>query len=76
MICMKCGKVLNFEKIITPEGKAYHVKCFDGAKKNDGWETTYETQTRFVECAKCKRITSEGHAEQFLDIWICCWCGQ
>ena len=29
MICMKCGKVLNFEKIITPEGKAYHVKCFD-----------------------------------------------
>jgi len=38
--------------------------------------TTYETQTRYIECAKCKRITSEGHAEQFLDIWICCWCGQ
>ena len=28
MICGKCGKVLNFEKIITPEGKAYHVKCW------------------------------------------------
>jgi len=33
MICMKCGKVLNFEKIITPEGKAYHVNCFDGKKR-------------------------------------------
>jgi hypothetical protein len=37
--------------------------------------STYQTQTQFVECAMCKRITSEGHAEQFHDIWICCWCG-
>jgi len=37
--------------------------------------TTYETKTRFVECALCKRITSEGHAENFADFWICCWCG-
>jgi hypothetical protein len=29
MICMKCGKVLNFEKIITPDGKAYHVHCWN-----------------------------------------------
>ena len=33
MICMKCGKALSFEKIITPEGKAYHVHCFDGKKR-------------------------------------------
>tara|TARA_B100000745_G_scaffold33092_1_gene20612 strand:+ start:200 stop:352 length:153 start_codon:yes stop_codon:yes gene_type:complete len=38
--------------------------------------TTYETKTRFVECAICKRITSTGHAENFADLWICCWCGQ
>jgi len=37
---------------------------------------TYETKTRFIECAICKRITSDTHAEQFLDIWVCCWCGQ
>ena len=36
---------------------------------------TYETKTKFVECAICKRITSDTHAEKFLDIWICCWCG-
>jgi len=34
---MKCGKVLNFEKIITPDGKAYHIKCFDG-KKADAYK--------------------------------------
>jgi len=28
MICMKCGKVLNYEKIVTPKGNAYHIKCF------------------------------------------------
>jgi len=32
MRCCKCDKVLNFEKIITPEGKAYHVNCFEGKK--------------------------------------------
>ena len=37
---------------------------------------TYETKTIFIECALCKRITSEGHAENFADFWICCWCGQ
>ena len=38
--------------------------------------TTYQTQTRFIECAMCKRITSTGHAEKIDDFWICCWCGQ
>ena len=33
MRCNKCDKVLNFEKIITPEGKAYHVHCFDGKNR-------------------------------------------
>jgi len=28
MICIQCGKVLNFEKIITPDGKAYHMHCW------------------------------------------------
>ena len=38
---------------------------------------TYETKTRFIECALCKRLTSEGHAENFAGgIWVCCWCGQ
>jgi len=35
---------------------------------------TYETKTRFVECAICKRLTSEGHAENIDDFWVCCWC--
>ena len=29
MICMKCGKVLNFEKIITPDGRVYHMECWN-----------------------------------------------
>jgi len=37
---------------------------------------TYETKTRFIECAICKRLTSDTHAEKFFDFWICCWCGQ
>jgi len=28
MICMRCGLSLGYEKIITPKGNAYHVKCF------------------------------------------------
>ena len=30
---MKCGKALGFEKIITPDGKAYHIHHFDGKKR-------------------------------------------
>jgi hypothetical protein len=26
---MKCGLALSYEKIITPDGKAYHIECFD-----------------------------------------------
>jgi len=26
--CQKCDKVLNFEKIITPDGRAFHVHCW------------------------------------------------
>ena len=29
MICEKCGKVVLFEKIITPENKVYHVSCWE-----------------------------------------------
>ena len=29
MRCNKCDKVLGFEKIITPDGNAYHVKCWN-----------------------------------------------
>jgi hypothetical protein len=36
---------------------------------------TFETKTKFIKCSLCKRITSESHAENFADIWICCWCG-
>ena len=36
---------------------------------------TYETKIKFIKCALCKRVTSESHAENFADIWICCWCG-
>ena len=35
MICMKCGKVLNYEKIITPKGNAYHIKCFGKKEFHD-----------------------------------------
>jgi len=37
---------------------------------------TYETKTKFIECAICKRITSESHAEEIDDFWVCCWCGR
>jgi hypothetical protein len=36
---------------------------------------TYETKTKFIECAVCKRVTSESHAEKLHDFWVCCWCG-
>ena len=29
MICEKCGKVVLFEKIITPDGRIFHIFCFD-----------------------------------------------
>ncbi len=37
--------------------------------------TTFQTPTKFIECALCHRITSESHGEEFADFWICCWCG-
>jgi len=37
--------------------------------------TTYQSPTKFVECALCKRITSESHAQEIDDFWICSWCG-
>jgi len=36
---------------------------------------TFETKTKFIRCAICKRETSEGHALKYGDIWICSWCG-
>ena len=32
MICHKCDKVLNFEKIITPDGRAFHMECWSKEK--------------------------------------------
>jgi len=29
MICEKCGKVIIFEKIITPDRRAFHIYCFE-----------------------------------------------
>tara|TARA_Y100001951_G_C11160827_1_gene194649 strand:+ start:466 stop:594 length:129 start_codon:yes stop_codon:yes gene_type:complete len=29
MICEKCGKVIVFEKIITPDKRAFHIYCFE-----------------------------------------------
>jgi len=29
MRCNKCDKVLNFEKIITPDGRAFHIHCWE-----------------------------------------------
>jgi hypothetical protein len=28
MICEKCGKGVPFEKIITPDGRYFHIFCF------------------------------------------------
>ena len=28
MICHNCGKVISFEKIITPDGRGYHLECW------------------------------------------------
>jgi hypothetical protein len=29
MKCCKCDKVIIFEKIITPDGRAYHIQCWN-----------------------------------------------
>jgi len=29
MICMVCGKALSYEKIITPDGRVYHMECWN-----------------------------------------------
>ena len=29
MICMICGKALSYEKIITPDGRVYHMECWN-----------------------------------------------
>ena len=28
MICHKCGKVVLWEKMITPDGRIYHIHCW------------------------------------------------
>jgi hypothetical protein len=28
MICHNCGKVISFEKLITPDGRCYHLECW------------------------------------------------
>ena len=35
MRCNKCDKVLNFEKIITPDGRAFHVHCWSSKLESD-----------------------------------------
>ena len=29
MICHKCGRVVLWEKMITPDGRIYHIHCWD-----------------------------------------------
>ena len=28
MICQNCGKVISFEKLVTPDGRGYHLECW------------------------------------------------
>ena len=38
-------------------------------------QQSYETPLKYVECAICKRETSQGHSEEITkDLWICSWC--
>jgi hypothetical protein len=34
MICHKCGKVVLFEKMVTPDGRCYHIQCWDRDEEN------------------------------------------
>ena len=36
---------------------------------NDG-----KSYIKHIDPVTIKRLTSEGHAENFADFWICCWC--
>jgi len=29
MICHKCQKVVLWEKMVTPDGRIYHIQCWD-----------------------------------------------
>ena len=68
MICHKCSKVVLWEKMITPDGKDKEFIIFNagiGMRKNND---TYETKTKFIECAICHRVTSDRSCRKFLDI--------
>jgi hypothetical protein len=34
MKCHKCDKVIIFEKMITPDGRCYHLQCWDRDEEN------------------------------------------
>ena len=36
MKCHKCDKVIIFEKMITPDGRCYHLQCWDKDEESGG----------------------------------------
>tara|TARA_Y100001951_G_scaffold52793_1_gene41853 strand:+ start:233 stop:358 length:126 start_codon:yes stop_codon:yes gene_type:complete len=33
MICHNCGKVVSFEKLVTPDGRCYHLECWSAEEE-------------------------------------------